>query len=195
MGNRFGRNKRRKARAALAEAMSLAQSAEHRAKYLEGQLSEQNKKLMALNSVIDGVRDAIGEHSVIFDPIVRKINLNDNSNRLIVEFDAEPLNYWDKSVTPMLHSYYRTYAADVIQAHVEKDHWTRKVHFLAQRNGVSEVAYCVDERLLCNNDAACFIKQNVAQYLAEAFINGLEKERVIMEAFELAANNGAVKFC
>ena len=169
MSRRFGRNQRRRAREAVelaeeqaVEATIRASVATARADTLDGYLRIKDVKIQGLGAVVDGVREALGENSVLLDPLLMKI---DRAALAQVQYhDIVPVSPSDAVLPASIY----IQVASVLNTHIRPDHWARKKHFHVEFRGETKLAYAVDDRVLVEAPAH-FIENKILRELARQF--------------------------
>lgn len=175
MSRRYGRNQKRRAREALATAHNEALQAKRLADRLRHTIRSKERKIAALEAVVEGVRDALGRESILLDPIARRMyNFTLRSLELAEGLDV-PLCISDpnQELAAM-----RIHTADVLDAVVKADHWARRIHFdIHVGEGRMHLRYAIDSRLLFEPAARGRVVEHVTRHMAEAF----ERELVKLE--------------
>lgn len=178
MSRRFGRNQRRRAREAVAlaeeqaiEATINASVAKARADTLDGYLRINRAKIQGLEAVVEGVRQALGENSVLLDPLLMKI---DNTALAQVQFqDDLPIASPDEMMLPATIS---IGVASVLNTFVRPDNFARRKHFMLQFRGETKLVYAIDDRALMQAPVK-LIERRVARELARQFVQDLRGGR------------------
>lgn len=169
MSRRFGRNQRRRAREALQAAQQeIATTQEHREAIMRTSL-QQARKIMAMEAVIDGVRDALGENSIVLQPLTRK--MSNFSLKEVALASAMRISCDDtpSSIDAQTLSF-RTETAYVLEASISEDSWSRMIHFnLDIGDNRGELRYALDQRLLHEDRARRLVVEQVTHFMAKAF--------------------------
>jgi hypothetical protein len=182
MSKRFGRNQRRQAREAIAQAERAAELARDAAKGAERRervTARENRRLLA---VIEGVRDALGEHTMAL-PMVAYYFGDDIAKTPHL---PSALSMWRREPVPPIElkmpdealelRTIRDDVLDVLEAYVDGDHKARNPHVFIKRQGRRDVAFALPREYLF---AAPIdeLKRYMVRPIADALVKVIEAER------------------
>jgi hypothetical protein len=167
MSRRFGRNQRRRAREAVAQAKQAEATAQKLANTYLGMVNTKDRKIAALEAIIEGVRDALGPESVLLEPVLRRMhNYTLRSMQLAEDMRLDMMVPSDDALDLTT---IKTHTADVLVAGIADDSWARHVHFNLEIGDDGCLRYVVDQRLLSEPDARRVLGRQVAHFLAREF--------------------------
>jgi hypothetical protein len=171
MSRRFGRNQRRRARERIAELERASASC-------MVVVQQEQRRADAYRAIVDGIKDALGPDSVLFEPVMREaMNYFLPTVAIQEQVDLGGVEEWNQSLNAM--STIRQHTADVFSAGIERDHFARRIHFLLEFKDRAIAAYAIDSRLLDdakrNGRLAHLIERNITRVMARMFMAELMK--------------------
>lgn len=182
MSKRFGRNQRRKAREAIAQAareVAAAKEEAAQAKRRERITARENRRLLA---VIEGVSDALGEHTIAL-PMVAHYFGDDIAKMPLL---PSALSIWRREPVPLVPMEVaaesvelRTIRHDVLEvleAYVDGDHKARNQHVFIERKGRRDVAFALPREYLFTAPID-ELKRYMVRPMADALVKVIEDER------------------
>lgn len=176
MSRRFGRNQRRRAREALAQATEAAQTLTVERDNARADVNRKLRAILALEGILAGVRDALGPETVALEPVRREMANYVLGDRILLA-EAGPLP--DFPGPDAMRAHFQTITADVLNAVVYESHAARRIHFgLLARGGPNgmELAYVVDPRVFYQKNGIDVVTRHVAKMMAEQFRKRLMDE-------------------
>lgn len=173
MSRRFGRNQRRRAREALAEAATRHEAAMTVMANYRATLRTLTSKVEELEEVIAGVRLALGDYTVALDP---EFYLTGMNYRPVFHL-PEPLRSLQQAkldASPLERI--RHVVAGVLDIQVSEHHLCRHQHVRLRFADVPVAAYAIEERTLRTGGRE-FVERHLARVLATALIEHFQPGR------------------
>lgn len=166
MSRRFGRNQKRRMREAL-------EQAQRRSQYFVDEMHRKSADVESLNAIIEGFKEALGKHSILFEPIM-KMDLASTVPNIRT---AEKIIHQDWRRPSEL----KQITMGILNSRIEKNSVLRRQHFLVSYQGISAVGYAIDSRELEVNrleENKHMIRNYIAKFIADEFIRQfIEQER------------------
>jgi len=171
VSRRFGRNQRRRARHELeVKALELRLANEHihgqdrRLLRMSDELSQMRRKIEALEAVTDGVRQALGDRSILLKPVLGMVLGHYLPTVQLHDAMGFSEDYIPTANLRLEEIKTTTYA--ILDCELEDKHWARCQHFYVKVKDQKMVGYAFDESMLRMQASRKTFIYNVAKMIA-----------------------------